>query len=129
MSIIINNIKYIIIKELGEGGFGKVNQVLSELDNKYYAIKEIPIKEASQEQIKNFQNEEKVLSKINCNNIVKYYGSLKDNNNIYILMEFCDGNNLKDFINKYIENNELIEENIIYNIIKQICKGIKEIIK
>ena len=36
MSIIINNIKYKIIKELGEGGFGKVNQVLSELDNKYY---------------------------------------------------------------------------------------------
>ena len=57
MSIIINNIKYKIIKELGEGGFGKVNQVLSELDNKYYAIKEIPIKEASQEQIKDFQNE------------------------------------------------------------------------
>ena len=61
MSIIINNIKYIIIKELGKGGFGKVNQVLSELDNKYYAIKEIPIKEASQEQIKNSQNEIYIL--------------------------------------------------------------------
>ena len=127
MSIIINNIKYIIIKELGKGGFGKVNQVLSELDNKYYAIKEIPIKEASQEQIKNSQNEIYILSKFNCNNIVKYYDSSIDENNIYILMEFCDGENLRNLINKNQENNTLIQENIIINIIKQICIGIKEI--
>ena len=48
---------------------------------------------------------------------------------IYILMEYCDGKNLKDFINKSIKNNKLIEENIIYNIIKQICIGIKEMHK
>ena len=40
-------------------------------------------------------------------------------------MEYCDGQNLRDFINK--NNNELIEENILYNIIKQICIGIREI--
>jgi len=41
-------------------------------------------------------------------------------------MEYCGGQNLKDFIKEYNKNNELIEENIIYNIIKQICIGIKE---
>ena len=34
---------------------------------------------------------------------------------------------LKNFIKEHNENNELIEEDIIYNIIKQICIGIKEI--
>ena len=42
-------------------------------------------------------------------------------------MEFCDGDNLRNFINKNINNDTLIKENILYNIIKQICMGIKEI--
>ena len=42
-------------------------------------------------------------------------------------MEYCDGQNLKDFIKEHNKNNKLIEEDIIYNIIKQICVGIKEI--
>ena len=35
--------KYKIIKELGHGGFGKVNKILNILDNKYYAMKEISL--------------------------------------------------------------------------------------
>ena len=115
------------IKELGKGGYGRVNQVLSKLDNKYYAIKEIPIEELVKDRIQNFENEVNIFSKFDCNNIVKYYDSSKDKNNIYILMEFCDGEDLRKFIDKYKNNNMLIEEKIIYNIIKQICIGIKEI--
>ena len=106
----------------------KLIQYLNNLDNKYYALKEIEIKKV--DNINILKNEINILSKFNNNNnIIKYYDSYKDNGKYYILMEYCDGNNLKDFINKYIKNNELIEENIIYNIIKQICIGIKEIHK
>ena len=45
----------------------------------------------------------------------------------YILMEFCWEGNLRNFFDKYINNDILIEENKICNIIKQICIGIKEI--
>ena len=121
----INKKDYKIIKELGKGGFGRVYQVLRKSDNKYYAIKVIPIKDETNEKIKNFENEAEILSKFNCDNIVKYYGSSKDNNNIYILMEYCESDNLRSFINKYMNNNMLIEENILCNIIKQICMGIK----
>ena len=123
----INNKEYKIIKELGKGGFGRVNKVLSLSDNKYYAIKVIPIKGETKKKIEAFEKEAEILSKFNCDNIVKYYYSTKDNNNIYILMEFCDGENLRIFIDKYINNNMLIEENILNNIIKQLCIGIKEI--
>ena len=125
--IIINNTKYKIIKELGQGGFGKVIQVLNKEDNKDYTIKVIPIKNETKNKIEEIQNEAFNLSKFNCDNIVKCYGTSKDNNNIYILMEFCNGNTLKNFIDKHIDDNTLIEENIISNIIKQICIGIKEI--
>ena len=42
-------------------------------------------------------------------------------------MEYCKGDNLRNFIDKYMNNNSLIEENVLYKIIKQICLGIKEI--
>ena len=42
-------------------------------------------------------------------------------------MEYCDRENLRSFINKHINDNKLIEENKISNIIRQICRGIKEI--
>jgi len=127
--IVIEGKEYKIIEELGEGGFGKVIQVLSKSDNKEYAIKEIPIKEEKKDKIEEIQNEAVILSKFNCENIVKYYGISNENNNIYILMEFCNEGNLRNFIDKNIDNETLIEENIISNIIKQICIGIKEIHK
>ena len=77
--------------------------------------------------LENIKKEADILSKFNCNNIVKYYDSWENKDKFYILMEFCAGQNLRDFININIKNNELIEEDILYNIIKQICIGIKEI--
>ena len=126
-TIIIKNKEYEIIKELGKGGNGRVIKVLNKFDKKYYAIKEIEIREDMKDKIKDIQKEADILSEFNCKNIVKYYDSYKDKNKFYILMEYCDKQNLKDFIIKNIKNNKLIEENILYNIIKQICIGIKEI--
>ena len=123
MSIVIKKTKYEIIKIIGKGGYGKVIQVKSKSNNKYYAIKEIIIKDEMEISVENIKNEANILSKFNCNNIVKYYDSVNINDKFYIVMEYCDGQNLKDFIN----NNELIEEKILYKIIKQICEGIKEI--
>ena len=127
MSIIIRDIEYELIKELVKGGFGRVIQVKSKSDNNYYAIKEITIKAEMKDGLENIKKEADILSKFNCNNIVKYYDSCENKDKFYILMEFCAGQNLRDFININIKNNELIEEDILYNIIKQICIGIKEI--
>ena len=126
-SKIIKNIEYKIIKELNNDGYERVIKVLNESENKYYAIKEIQIDEEPKETIKSIQNEIDILSKFNSKNIIKYYDSYKDDNNIYILMELCEGGNLRNFINRYINNNTKIDENVLNNIIKQIFIGIKEI--
>ena len=52
--IIINYKKFKIIKELGQGGFGKIIQVISLEDNKSYAIKEIPIKNETKNKVEEF---------------------------------------------------------------------------
>ena len=50
-----------IIKELGQGGFGKVNKIFSKLDNKYFAMKEIPLKGETEEKINNIKREANIL--------------------------------------------------------------------
>ena len=80
------------------------------INNKYYAMKVIPIKGETKEKIQKLEKEAKILSKFNCNNIVKYYDSSKNNNNIYILMEYCDGDNIRNLIDKNYKEDSLIEE-------------------
>ena len=60
MSININSVEYEIIKQLGGGGYGKVNLVLNKSDNKNYALKEIPIKDDTKENIEKIKKEAEI---------------------------------------------------------------------
>ena len=127
MNIKINGEEYKKVKQIGEGGFGIVYKVLK--NNRYYALKQIPINGLTNESIEKYKEEIKILSKFNSKYIIKYYDSFIENNNLYILMEYGGDLNLKEYIQKYKDNNNLIEENIIEKIILQICSGLKEIHK
>ena len=109
MIISINSKKYKIEKELVKGGNGQVFQALNEEENKYYAIKKILIKDLSEEDKITIKTEIKLLSNIadTNNHIVKYYGSSQDNEAFYILMEFCEGLDLKQSI---ADSKTLIDE-------------------
>ena len=104
MSIIINSKTYIIIRELGGDKNININiyQVLNREENKYYVIKKISLKNEDPETIIKIKKEAEFLSKFNSDNIVKYHGSLFEKDNFYILMEYCDGNDLQNFIEKFV---------------------------
>ena len=106
MSIIIKNREYQIVKQLEETWFGPVFQVLDKLDKKYYAIKKLQLRE---NMLQNYEREVEILSNFNCENIIKYYDSYRDNNNFYILMEYFSDRNLRDFVDRYRKSGELIE--------------------
>ena len=119
--------KYKILNELGEGGFGKVYKVQNKIDKNIYVIKRINIKSKTPEELKTIENESLILKQINSEYIVKYVDSFIDNEHFNIVMEYCDNKDLKSFINIHKNNNELINEEVIYNIILDMCCGIKEI--
>ena len=115
---------YKIIEKLGQGAYGTVFKVLNKKDNNIYIIKQILLKHAKLDEL---QKESNILSKIKSDYIVKYYASFVDNENFNIVMEYCDGLDLRKFIEKYKNENKKIDKSIIYNFIIDLCLGLKVI--
>lgn len=116
-----------VIKKLGQGAFGAAYKVLNEEDNNYYVIKKILLKSAKENEINELKNEAKILSNLQSENIVKYYDSFTDNDSFNIIMEYCDGLDLRKFIDEHKKSNNYIKKNIILHIILEICIGLKEL--
>ena len=104
--------KYQKLDKIGQGNFSTVFKVLNKDDNKVYVLKEILLSKLSENEIKLMLNESRILSNINNNHIVKYYESFQINNTINIIMEFCEGFDLKKFILKEIHNKNLIHRDL-----------------
>ena len=120
---------YIIQKTLGKGSYGIVYKVKNKDTNEIYVIKQIPLKGLSSKEISEMRQESKILSSINSDFVVKYYDSFEENNNINIVMEYCDEGDLNDFITKKKEENKLIEEDLIWKIFLKITIGLGHIHK
>ena len=127
MELFPNNPKYKIIQKLGQGPFVAVYKVMNIEDNNFYVIKQIKIKDASKKELDSIKNEANILSSINSEYVVKLYESFNDKNSFNIVMEFCDGLDLRTFINEHRESKKYINEGLILNFILDICLGIKEI--
>ena len=120
---------------LGNGNFGEIFIVLNKIDYKYYIMKKIKIK--SHSQVEKLNKSLTSLDKKN-NQIVNYINSFTEpkSNNHYnhynycnIIMEFCDGLKLNDFLNQQKMWKRPLKPEIIYYIFYNICLGINEIHK
>ena len=120
-----NQLDYQNKKLIDNGASGMVYKILNKKNNKYYILKQTLSKKI--DDIEKSKNEANILKSINHENIVKYYDSYEEDNSFYIIMEYCDNSDLSDFIKKYKKDGKLIDENIIYIIVLDICKGLKEI--
>ena len=94
--VILND--YTLIKDIGEGNFGKVKLAKLKSTKEKYAIK-ILDKEKLKTQTKstNF-NEIEIISGLDHKNIIHVDKILEDPKNYYIIMEYCEKGELFDYI-------------------------------
>lgn len=64
-----------ILSGVGRGAFGDVLKVRNKLDNREYAIKRIPLTTRSRQLFKKMTREVELLSRLNHENVVRYYNS------------------------------------------------------
>lgn len=100
-----NNESLIFSKRLGNGGFGEVYLYHHEILNMDFAIKFFsPIFVSSDEQAESeqrFFREAKILFSLHCDNIVQIYDAGYLEGKPYIRMEYIQGYNLNELLNKY----------------------------
>ena len=107
------------IKQIGKGAFGTVYKAFEIRTGNIVAIKKISInkKKNKNEVLK----EVELLKQIKHPNIVNYYNYYKDEDDIYIVMEYLEGGTLKNYI---ASQNNQINENDARIIIKQLLQAL-----
>lgn len=93
MSSLFDN-KYLHIKELGSGGFGKVFLAKEKHTNALIAIKQL--KSIDPQKQDNIIHEMQVISKFNHPHIVNYKHHFKQDEFLFIVMEYCGYGNLRE---------------------------------
>ena len=109
---------YKIQKIIGKGAFGIVYKAFELCSGRIVAIKQIPV---NSENRKYVIKEIELLKNLEHPNIVKYYNFLKEENHIYIIMEYLEGSTLRQYMR---DNSENINEDIAREIIKQLLNAL-----
>ncbi|KAJ1610609.1 putative NEK2 protein [Cryptosporidium canis] len=90
------------IEEIGRGCFGTVHKIRRRSDGRVFVWKKICYENMSQQEKIQIVNEVNVLRKLNHRNIIKYIDRIidKQNQQIYIVMEYCDEGDLGNVLKK-----------------------------
>jgi len=116
---------YIIKSKIGTGTYGVVYKVTKKDLNKFFVLKQISLFGLPKDQIEEVQMEATILSKLNSKYVVQYFESFEEKNFLNIIMEYCDGGDLGQLLDKKIKKNEKqFEEDFIWKIFIQICLGL-----
>ena len=70
----------------------------------------------------NLNNKVEILKGLNHPNIINYYNSYKENGKLYIIMEYAECGDIKQYIKKHKEMKTLIDEKLVILLLIQIWK-------
>ena len=108
-------------KILGKGSFGTVYLGTDISKDKYVALKQIPRKIMKDpQQIQLLSNEILISSGIHHENLVNILDIYEINNEKFIVYEFCNGGDLRRYLNFF----NRFDENLVQHCMKQILNGL-----
>ena len=115
---------YLIKTRLGVGSYGTVFKVTKKNSLKAFVIKQISLLGLNDKQISEYKTEAKLLSSIKSNYVVKYYDSFIENHNLNIVMEYCEGGDLYQYIEKNKKIKKKLKEKTIWEIFIKMILGL-----
>ncbi|KAI4388058.1 hypothetical protein MLD38_000428 [Melastoma candidum] len=105
---------------LGRGSFGSVYEGIAD-DGFFFAVKEVSLHEqGARESILQLEQEIALLSQFEHENIVQYYGTERDENNLYIFLELVTKGSLLNLYHTYN-----LRDSQVSSYTRQILNGLK----
>ncbi|XP_039164782.1 mitogen-activated protein kinase kinase kinase 1b [Eucalyptus grandis] len=87
-------------KLLGNGSYGRVYEILTD-DGTFFAVKEVYLLDQGCQSLLYLEQEISLLSQLRHDNIVRYYGTEKDDEKIYLFLELMTKGSLAMLYGKY----------------------------
>jgi len=115
---------YKILKEVGRGASAIVYKVQSLNDNQIYAMKVLNIGHLKQSQQKEALIEVLILKNIQHANIIKFYGSFIEKNQLFIITEFAEQGDLYSLIQTQKKKKMYISEKEIWKLLWQLSLAV-----
>jgi len=116
--------KWVIYKELGRGGMGRVYLAQEEIGGRQAAIKILAAELAQQAGfLERFQREIETLSKLDHPNIVRFYEAGLENQVYFYAMEYVDGESLESIL---IQKNKFPWQEVL-DIALQVCLALRHV--
>lgn len=119
--------RYLILDHLVDGGMAKICRArfLGEQVDKVVAIKMVQPQYSKDEGFKTmFMDEIKVTFGLLHPNVIQTYDYGLNKGQLFVAMEYCDGRNLKEFLDKLKERKFVFPVEISTYIISQACQGL-----
>lgn len=118
---------YEVIRQIGEGAFGKAFLVRDKGGggDRQCVVKQINLREMSAREKEASMKEVTLMSKMKHPNIVAFIWSFQESGSLHIVMEYCDGGDLMKKIN--MQKGVAFTEEQIVDWFIQICLGLKHI--
>lgn len=116
---------YQVSKVIGEGAYGRAILCTHKATKTQVVIKEIALNNLSCQEQREAKKETKVLSLLHHPNIISYRGSFMQNNKLHIVMDYADGGDLFEQIQKAKMTH--FSEDKVLDWFVQICLALKHI--
>jgi serine/threonine protein kinase len=119
--------RYLILDHLVDGGMAKICRArfLGEQADKVVAIKMVQPQFSKDEAFKTmFMDEIRVTFGLLHPNVIQTYDYGMNKGQLYVAMEYCDGRNLKEFLEKLKERKFVFPVEISTYIVSQACQGL-----
>jgi len=120
--------QYELVRKIAEGGMGIVyegRQLGTDDFRKVVAIKAIREEFSAIEEFRaNFIGEARLVADLIHTNIVQTYHLGSIDGQYFMVMEYVNGINTEEFINRHIESNQMIPVELAVFIVSRICRGL-----
>ena len=112
---------YQLTDDLGSGSFSFVKMGINKVTKEKVAVKIMDKKKMNSTRLESARTEIEIMKICQHPNIIHYIDSYENENNIYIVMEYCEGGTFFEFLKK---RNFVLKEDLAVNLIHKLCMAI-----